>query len=540
MNGKQHREQADDLFKKRSTLLNLWQEISDNFYVERADFTVSRTIGMDFAAHLSTSYPLLCRRDLGDQFGAMLRPTAKPWFHMITSDPRRETNQAKRWLQWAEGLMRRAMYDRHAMFTRASKEGDHDFAAFGQAVLQLTLNRNSDALLYRCWHLRDVAWQENADGKICPIYRKWKPGARNLWTLFGDKNDQRVKTVADKTPFEEIECLHMIVESDTWDDKSSLPYVSVYYDCKHNHVIEAIPVRTKQYIIPRWQTVSGSQYAFSPATVAALPDGRLLQSMTYTLLEAGEKLTNPPMVATDSVVKSDVAIYAGGITWVDAEYDERLGDALRPLTQDAKGMPIGIDMQRDSRAMLKEAFYLNKLTLPQRAPEMTAYEVGQRIQEYIRGALPLFEPMETEYNGGICEETFDQLFWAQAFGPIDSIPEELLGADIDFRFESPLHDAIDAQKGAKFMEAKGLIAEAVALDQSALAIIDAKVALRDALNGIGVPAVWQRDEITVQQIEEAQQAAQQAQQTLAALEQSSKVAANLGGAASDMATAQAV
>jgi hypothetical protein len=50
------------------------------------------------------------------------------------------------------------------------------------------------------------------------------------------------------------------------------------------------------YVIPRWQTVSGSQYAYSPATVAALPDARLIQAMTLTFFEAGEKATNPPMV----------------------------------------------------------------------------------------------------------------------------------------------------------------------------------------------------------------------------------------------------
>jgi hypothetical protein len=140
----------------------------------------------------------------------------------------------------------------------------------------------------------------------------------------------------EKNPFDTIECYHMMVDADSYDVKAmGRPYVSVYYDAKHDTVLEELPVWSKQYVIPRWQTVSGSQYAFSPATVAALPDARLLQAMTYTLLEAGEKLTNPPMVATENAVRSDVAIYAGGITWVDMEYDERLGDALRPLTQDA-------------------------------------------------------------------------------------------------------------------------------------------------------------------------------------------------------------
>jgi len=52
-------------------------------------------------------------------------------------------------------------------------------------------------------------------------------------------------------------------------------------------------------------------------------------------------------------------------------------------------------MAQASRQGMLQAFYLNKLNLPQRAPEMTAYEVDHRIQEYIRGALPIFEPMKT-------------------------------------------------------------------------------------------------------------------------------------------------
>jgi hypothetical protein len=128
-------------------------------------------------------------------------------------------------------------------------------------------------------------------------------------------------------PNEEFECMHMMLEADMYERRSGAhgTYWSIYYDHGNEHVIQEVNTWNQEYAIPRWQTVSGSQYAFSPATVAALPDARLLQAMTYTLLEAGEKVTNPPMVATQDVVRSDVAIYAGGITWVDRDYDEKLG-----------------------------------------------------------------------------------------------------------------------------------------------------------------------------------------------------------------------
>lgn len=559
MDAKQLMEQGTNLFGKRLRLLNFWQEAADNFYPERADFTFRRTIGDNFADNLMTSYPILCRRDLGDQFSTMLRPTAKEWFHLSVVDDSIEGNEERRWLQWATGTQRRAMYDRKTQFTRATKEGDHDFAAFGQTVISVTLNRNADAFLYRCWHLRDVAWQENADGKICAVFRKWKPGARDLMTLFPGKVDAKVTEAASRDPFSEVHCMHMVCEMemytgdfDAYDkdpfgnqvqvrrgatstQRKRFPYVSVYYDVTNDKVIEARAVHSLEYVIPRWQTVSGSQYAYSPATIAALPEGRLLQAMTYTLLEAGEKYTNPPLIATEDAIRSDVAMYAGGITWVDMEYDEKLGEALRPIAQNSRGMPLGFDMQRDSRAMLAQAFFLNKLNLPQRAAEMTAYEVGQRIQEYIRGALPIFEPMENDYNGGICEATFELGKRSGLFGPPDAMPKRLRGAEVNFRFESPLHDAIEAQKGQKFAEMGQLIAQAIALDPSAGAIADVKVALRDALNGVGVPAKWNRSEAEVQEMVDAEAAQQRQQALLGTLQQGADVAATLGGARKDMA-----
>jgi len=541
MDAKQLREQCDQLFGNRSTLMLLWQEVAENFYPERADFTYQRTLGHEFAENLMTSYPIICRRNLGDSISTMLRPTAKTWFHMGTQDPDREDNDARAWMQWSETVMRRAMYDRVSRFTRATKEGDHDYATFGQAVISIRLNKNRDALLYRCWHLRDCAWQENESGELCLFVRKWKAKARDLEQAFGrDKLDRKiVEQLEQGKPFSEWDVYHIVVAAEMYDGNAKgRPYWSIYYDIDNEKVIEEVPTWNREYVVPRWQTVSGSQYAFSPATVAGLPDGRLLQAMTYTLLEAGEKIVNPPIVATQDVVRSDIGLYAGGITWVDRDYDEKLGEALRPLTQDARGMPLSAEMQRDCRAMLVEAFFLNKLTLPQRSPEMTAYEVGQRVQEYIRGALPLFEPMEVEYNGALCELTFDLMLRAGAFGSPLDIPERLRGADIRFRFESPLHDAIEQQKGQKFLEAKSYIAEAIALDPSTAAVPDAVTALRDVLAGVGVPAKWMRSEQDAQRMLDQQAAQKQAATMLAAMQQGSEVAANLGSAQRDMAAAQ--
>lgn len=526
-------QQSEQVFGKRSALLTLWQTIADNFYVERADFTVMRTLGQEFSDHLMSSYPVLARRDLGNSIGAMLRPTSKEWKYMRTKENYdRLGNEARAWLEWADKRMSRAMSRPSSMFNRATKEGDHDFASFGQAALQVTLNREANGLLYRCWHLRDVAWVENENGVADTVYRRWKPTAQQLTRIFGDKVHANVREKLEKTPYCEFNVLHAILPADYMPKDaneigSGLPYRSVYIDIDNKHIMEDIGLFEQEYLIPRWQTVSGSQYAYSPATVVALPDARLLQAMTLTLLEAGEKAVSPPLLAVEDAIRSDVSLFAGGITWVDREYDERLGEVLRPITQDKSGIPLGIDMSRDSRMMIAEAFFLNKLNLPQPEANMTAYEVGQRVQEFIRQAMPLFEPIETEYNGPLCELTFAKMMRAGAFGSPMDMPKELQGEEIEFMFESPLHEATERAKGQRFLETKSMLAEAAQLDPTAVQMIDVNKALRDVLQAIGAPANWTRSEQEVAEIQAAEAERQEMEQAMQAMQQGADITETL-------------
>ncbi|MEQ9124641.1 MAG: portal protein, partial [Alphaproteobacteria bacterium] len=236
----------------------------------------------------------------------------------------------------------------------------------------------------------------------------------------------------------EIECRHIVLPAERYGDPAiTEPFVSLHVDVEHGHVMEAVGRPTLGYVIPRWQLVSGSAYGYSPPTVASIADARMLQDMTRTILEAGEKAVDPPMVATQEAVRSDLALYAGGVTYVDAAYDERLGSALRPISQDRSGLPLGLEMQQDVRAQIHAAWMLNKLTLPSVGGAMTAYEVGQRVQEYIRQAIPLFEPIEAEYNGALCDETFRTLRAVGAFGRPEEWPGPLVADAVSFTFENP-------------------------------------------------------------------------------------------------------
>lgn len=207
------RKLGDHLFSKRGSLMALFQELSEQFYPERADFTSARNVGAEMAVNLMTSAPIIYRRNLGNSFGAMLRPSSKVWAKVRSKRQDREDTEAKQYLEWLTNLQRRAMYDPAACFARATSEADQDFATFGQACVEATLYRPGDGstphLLHRCWHLRDVAWQENNIGKITTVFRQWKPTAIDLQRFFRNKIHPTVKLMLDKTPYAEIGRAHV-------------------------------------------------------------------------------------------------------------------------------------------------------------------------------------------------------------------------------------------------------------------------------------------------------------------------------------------
>ena len=284
-------------------------------------------------------------------------------------------------------------------------------------------------------------------------------------------------------------------------------FIGLFIDCDHDTILEETPLRRSPYIVPRWVTVSGSAYAHSPATVVGLADARLLQRITFTLLEAAEKAVNPPMIAVGNQIQGGLNTYPGGVTWVDADYDERTGEALRVLdaVSQKTGIQFGIGMAQNAELMIKRAFYLDQIRLPPAGEAMTATEVRMRTEEYIRAALPLFEPMESDYNGALCEAAFDLALENGAFGNLSDMPRLLAGQEVRFAFESPLQAAAGQQKAVAFQQAGQLLAAAVQIDPLSTVEFDARTAFRDGLDGIGEPSWIVADDV-------AQRARQQALQ----------------------------
>lgn len=509
-NAKELIRRGNKLFEQKAPFDSLCQEIAYNFYSARADFTTKINLGDEFASHLVDSYAELVRRDLANAFASMLRPSNQQWFSASVDEDLEAQKDVKVYLEYMDKVTSRILYDPETNMRRACTEADNDLAAFGNAVLSIVDNKNRDGLNIRAWHLRDCAWMDDEHGAVAALHRKQKITLVNLQRQFGEKAfPDKWKSQLAKDPLGEVTIRHCAVRSSDYDPYGSkkkfggMPYVSIFYT-EEGHLLAEIPEPHMPYVIPRWQKVSTSPYAFSPATIIALPNARLIQRMMLTLIEASEKTVDPPLVATHEAIKSEVDLTAGGITWVDREYDERLGEAIRPL-QLGRNIAIGFDLVDTQRKMLAEAFYLSKINLPQ-AREKTAYETARLVEEYVRNALPLFEPLEDEYNSAVLDAVVARAMKLGAYGPADRIPQALRGKDLKFRYTNPLREAMAKRKVVAFQDTTQLLAAAAQIKPDSLAIVDVNTMLRDAVRGTGAPATWFKgeEELAAEQAMQAQ------------------------------------
>jgi hypothetical protein len=500
---------SDHRFTKKAQIDDYCQTVADEILPDRADFTRDRVDGEEFANHLYTSVPAQNCRDLSYAIGSLTRPKNQQWFDPKAREEWRNTENAKKWFAAARDKQRTLLYTQSAAFISTMEISDKDVVAFGNAVIGHTEETSrSGTLVYQPYHFRDCAWAEDAARQIVELTRKFKLALANWEQFFpGVPFPKEHSAKRDKDPYEEIELRHMVMPFSRYDfyrkpdkprrNQRGMPTVaSVYFEPNLGRVIQESFYFEFPYTVRRWQLQANSPYARSPAADLGLVEARLLQNQERVLMDAGELAVDPPNVATRDAVLGDVHNYPGGTTWVDFDYDERMGPSLRTL--DHKGqMPIGLEMKTDTRQILAAAMFINKLSLPVGSRDMTVPEINERISEYIRSIGPAVEPFEL-HNALLLNHSFVFNLRIGNFGEPDDMPEEIKDAQVEYEFDGPIQIAYKRQKLLKAREVVGGLGEVFKLKPDILDNYDLDKLSRDSAGYIGGEPEWLVDEEVVQ------------------------------------------
>lgn len=514
---------GDKRFGARAQLDSFRQEVALNFAPWLASWTNDIQWGEDFLSHLTDSSPVMLARDFKGQIGAMLRPSGKQWFwHRSHRDEDNDDNEIRSYLDWRSTQMMRIMGDRVTGMTRACAQADEFFGLFGDCVLSVDLCRKQESLRIANWHTKDVVWAVGDENKIDTITRREKISVRVAIQRYGRPNvHQKVIEAYDKDPDTLIDVRHEVLPCEDYDPYAkkkkftNAKYCSIWIDATNRKVMREAPQQTLRYVVSRWVTLTGMPYAISPATTIALPDARLIQQQALAIMEAAEKQITPALIATEDAIRGTPNL--DGITWVDRTYDEREGDPLRVLEL-GKNFNLGVENMLRTEQQLARAFYLDVLRLPDTRSSKSTVEVQQRIDEYVRAALPLFAPMQAEYNEAMLYE-IDELIALTGGYAGRKPPKKLHMADIVYAWDNPLSDMVERQKAQRVAEVSQLAQTVAALEAAAVqapALKQLKTGLMFRQSAISVGAsAWLLTESEAEDAE-AEQSKQNAMQSMVA------------------------
>ena len=523
-------EMAHSAFTAKGDLNQLWQNIADLHMPEQADFTVKRD-PHQFGAELYDCEPARQRRDFCNWIGSVLRPKGREWFRGRFREPElNDEHEIMEFLQMQDKRHRMILYDDRAGGIQQWSKADHDYGTFGNSVTYVDKNTMNSGFLFRTCHLRDSAWMDNQDGDVDTMFRKLNLKVKQVvgnqrkrnWTV-----PKQIIDLMDKEPNKEISIIHVQLPSDHyhWGDKpkhKDRDFVNLYIAPEFKAVLWEDEIHTFQYHVSRWYRLSGSPYALSPCSMLSQPDAQSLQRIAWSIMQAGELAVEPPLIGQSEVVLSPVNLFAAGVTWVDKAYDERMGQALRPVEL-GRVPDIGVALMQGLKEAMGSTWYLNKLMLPQVSKEMTATEVERRYEEFLRATQPIIEPAEPERNGKMLQITHQMAWRAGWMG--SEMPEQIEGKEIEWSYDNPIEDARKKATVTTFQSMLETTMAAMQLDPALPVQLDMKTAYRETISAIA-PAEWMHEEDS-DEIKEAEKAAEeqaQNQQAMAEVGQGMEIA----------------
>ena len=479
-----------------------YQELADYMLPRKADVVKSRSKGDKRMELIFDSTALQAVDLLSSSLHGMLTSGAMPWFHLdLKEENLGRDDDVKEWLQDTSMRMMRAF--NQSNFGTEVHEMYVDLVVFGTGCMFVEMEEN--ALRFSTRHISEFYVQENQFGIVDTVFRSYKSPARQVVQRFGQENvtEYIMKKFQDK-PDEDIELLHIVMPREDRDsekiDNKNMPFASIYIDMESSSMLSESGFQEFPYIVPRFLKATGEIMGRSPAMVA-LPDVKMLNLMSKTIIQAAQKQIDPPLLVPDDGFLLPIRTQPGGLNF----FRSGTRDTITPLNTGAN-IPIGLNMEQQRREAIRSAFYVDQL-LTGGGPNMTATEVVQRQQEQMRVIGPALDRLKNEMLRPLIDRVFSLMLRADM---LQQAPEILQGRDVDIEYVSPL---ARAQKSSglnstmKALEILMPLAQALPVGDH----IDPDGLVRHVTESLGVPKTTLRSEAEIQQTRQAR-AEEQARQ----------------------------
>lgn len=529
------KKRVDALASDRGTWEVNWQEILDYVMPRKADVVTLRTKGEKRTEVLFDSTAITANNLLAASLHGTLTSPSLPWFSIKLRDE--ELNRNRDVQLWLEDTGRR-MYDtfNETNFNTEVHELYLDLCSIGTAAIFVEEGNegfDKNGIHFNTLHIAEYYIQENINGKVDTLYRKYKLTARQAVQEFGEKNvGEKILTAAKEKPDQKFNFIHAVEPTEdykraTGKTSTKLPFHSCHVCEEDKMVVRTGGYNEFPYLVPRWSKATGEIFGRSPS-YNALPDIKTLNKAVEIGLKAWAKAIDPPLLVQDDGVIGRVRTTPAGITVV------RNDGAVKPL-QIGSNWQITDLKENQLRTAIRQAYYSDQLQL-QDGPQMTATEVQVRYELMQRLLGPTLGRFQTEFLNPLIERIFGIMYRANA---LDQAPSIIGDTKIDIEYVGPLARSQRMEEAVAIERLYQLAMNIGQIDPTIMDNIDHDEAIRMRAKLLGVPKTIMKDINDVNDIREQRAMMQQAQQQAQLQQAQAQTALTQGQAMNQLGQPQA-
>ena len=487
----------------RNTWESHWQEVADYMLPRKADINVKRTRGDKRHEQIYDGTATHALELLAASLHGMLTSTTSAWFSLkFRNDLIDQDDGAAEWLENCNKVMLQAFS--RSNFQQEIFELYHDLIAFGTAGMFINSDQDDD-LRFKTVHISELFISENQKGIVDTVIRKFNLKARSIPVMFPKAElPHGLKDIIIKKPEEDVVILHAVMPNEMggiYENNTNKPFSSCYVHEETGFLLSESGFDNFPYVVPRYLKASNEIYGRSPA-MNALPDVKMLNTMSKVSIKAAQKQIDPPLMVPDDGFVLPVRTVPGGLNFYRSGTRER----IEPLNI-GSNQPLGLNMEEQRRKAIRENFFVDQL-LSVQGNNMTATEVMQKSEEKMRILGPVLGRLQSELLQPLITRCFNILLKESKF---QQVPEFLQDQQIEIEYVSPIAKAQKSGDLSSIM--RGI--EVFGAVQNVAPVfdyldVDGLVAhLKDV---IGLPAKILRSRAEVEQIrEEKKQQAEQMQ-----------------------------
>jgi hypothetical protein len=540
------------LDQERSTFISHWRSIGDLTLPRRPRFNITDVNRGDRRNQqiIDCSATLAIRTLRAGFMGGVTSP-ARPWFRLTTPDPdMAEIASVKDWLFDVSQRMYSTLLKSNYYNVKPIVYGD--LGTFGTAPYSMEEDFE-EVLRCQSFPIGSYMIAKDFRGRVNTFMRDFRMTVQQLVEQFGFDEVTRkidwsrfssyVKQCYERNEYQTwVDVCHVIQPNPEYNprmmESKYKKFVSCYYERGNsaqgntsNYIgsgDESKFLRESGYdyfpiLCPRWEVTGEDVYGTDCPGMTAIGDIKQLQWGERKIAKAIDKMIDPPMTGPTSLKNQKSSILPGDITFLDTREGQQ---GFRPAHEVQFRIDMAEQKQQQVRDRIRRAFFedLFLMLANDTRSNVTAREVEERHEEKLLALGPVLEQLNQDDLDPSINITFDIM---NRQGLLPPPPEELQGMALKVEYISVMAQAQKLVGIGGTERFAGFVGQLAQMDPTVLQKVDFDQMVDEYGDALGISPKVIRSDDEVDSIRAAQAQQQQAQQKLAAIQQSAETAKSL-------------